>query len=62
MAPGGVSEDRVLVLIGNAIKEYEQDVVEPRHRETQSSLRNVTLLLVAALAGLVTNLIVLVKK
>lgn len=52
----------VLVIVNQAIKDYELQVVAPRHRETQGSLRNVILLLVAALAGLATNLIVLVKK
>ena len=52
----------VQVIVNDAIKSYEREVVEPRHKETQGSLRNVILLLVAALAGLATNLIILVAK
>lgn len=33
-----VTEDRVRVMITAGLKEYEREVVEPRHRETQSEL------------------------
>ena len=51
-----------MVIVGNAIKDYERNVVEPRHRETQASLSRIILLGVAALAGLATNLVILLVK
>ena len=37
----GVSEDRVKLMIIDGLKEYERNVVEPRHRETQTDLASI---------------------
>ena len=36
-----VTEDRVKVMITAGLKEYEREVVEPRHRETQGELTTI---------------------
>ena len=36
-----VTEDRVRVMITAGLKEYEREVVEPRHKETQGELASI---------------------
>lgn len=37
----GVTEDKVNLMISAALKAYEREVVEPRHKETQNSLDDI---------------------